>query len=282
MSTDTAAAISNSAWEIQPSFRPRSRLTHVVFDFDGTLSLLRMAWQDTMLALFLELLPPPRAGTEAAVREELMTEILAFNGRQTIYQMRRFAERVAEAGANPLTPEAYLDEYSSRLRQGLDRRMELVRTGRVPPDEYLVHGARALLDLLRGRGCTLYLVSGTLEAYVREEAELLRLTEYFNGGIFGGHVDPERFSKERVFQEILAREEIGGESLLSFGDGPVEIRCTVDLGGLPVAVASDEASNGSGRMHAGKQAVLAAAGAELVIADYRDADELLALITGTR
>jgi hypothetical protein len=61
----------------------------------------------------------------------------------------------------------------------------------------------------------------------------------------------------------------------------VEIQVTKEVGGLAVAVASDEEQNGSGRMHPQKHKMLAAAGADVSIPDYRDAAHLLNCIFGT-
>ncbi len=49
-----------------------------------------------------------------------------------------------------------------------------------------------------------------------------------------------------VIDRILRENAIPGERLLAFGDGYVEIENTKGVGGLAVAVASDEAHNGSG------------------------------------
>ena len=73
--------------------------------------------------------------------------------------------------------------------------------------------------------------------------------------------------------------QIPGESLLSFGDGYVEIENTKEVGGLAIAVASDEANNGSGQIDAWKHQRLKGVGADVIIADYRDIDALLARLT---
>ena len=83
-----------------------------------------------------------------------------------------------------------------------------------------------------------------------------------------------------VIDRILRENEIRGEQLLSFGDGYVEIENTKDVGGLAVAVASDEANNGSGRMDPWKRDRLSGVGADVVIPDFRDAVPLLNLILG--
>ena len=74
--------------------------------------------------------------------------------------------------------------------------------------------------------------------------------------------------------------QISGDRLLAFGDGYVEIQNTKEAGGLAVAVASDEAHNGSGRLDEWKRQRLLGVGADVVIPDYRDADALLEKILG--
>jgi hypothetical protein len=83
-----------------------------------------------------------------------------------------------------------------------------------------------------------------------------------------------------VIDRILRENAIPGEKLLSFGDGYVEIQNTKEAGGLAVAVASDEANNGSGLMDEWKRDRLSGVGADVVIPDYRDAEALLARIFG--
>ena len=42
---------------IQPTFSPRPGISHVLFDFDGTLSLIRQGWPEVMVPMFTEVLP---------------------------------------------------------------------------------------------------------------------------------------------------------------------------------------------------------------------------------
>ncbi|MCZ7639474.1 MAG: hypothetical protein M5U12_27565 [Verrucomicrobia bacterium] len=69
--------------------------------------------------------------------------------------------------------------------------------------------------------------------------------------------------------------------MLAFGDGYVEIQNTKEVGGLAVAVASDEAHNGSGQMDEWKRQRLLGVGADVVIPDFRDGKVLLDLALGT-
>ena len=68
--------------------------------------------------------------------------------------------------------------------------------------------------------------------------------------------------RQDTFQRLLHEEGITGENLLSFGDGPVEISSTKELGGLAIAVCSDESHNGSGVMDTFKRKQLFDAGAD--------------------
>ncbi len=265
---------------LRPGFAPRLGISHVLFDFDGTLSLIRQGWPDVMVPMFTEALPPVDGETDADRRKAAFEDIMRLNGKQTIYQMIQLAERVEERGGVPKEPLEYKHEYLRRLDDRIGQRLESLRTGVCPADEYLVYGAIALLDNLRQRGLTLYLASGTDLPFVEREAELLGITPYFGPHIYGAQDDYKTFSKKMVIERILRENAIEGEQLLSFGDGYVEIENTKEAGGLAVAVASDEANNGSGRMDEWKRERLLGVGADVVIPDYRDATPLLELIFG--
>lgn len=268
--------------EFSEGFTPRPQASHVLFDFDGTLSLLRQGWPEVMLPMFLEMLPRKAGESEPALRQMLDDDIMSLNGKQTIYQMIKFAERVRERGGIPQDPLWYKREYLARLDARIADRIEGLRQGRAKTDDWLVHGARALLELLSARGFTLYLASGTDEEYVKQEAALLDVARYFGPHIYGAKDDYRNFSKKMVIEKLLKDNRIPGERLLSFGDGYVEIENTKEAGGLAVAVASDEANNGSGRMDEWKRKRLLGVGADVVVPDYRDAATLLARITTTR
>jgi phosphoglycolate phosphatase-like HAD superfamily hydrolase len=261
--------------EFSPRFSPRHGISHVLFDFDGTLSLIRQGWPDVMVPMFLEMLPRRPDETDAQVRQLLFEDIMRLNGKQTIYQMIQFAERVQARGGQAREPLWYKNEYLRRLNQRIQHRIDGLRSGAVPPDDLLVYGARPVLEALRQRGLPVYLASGTDELYVKQEAELLDLTRYFERRIYGALDDFRKFSKKIVIERILRENRIDGAQLLSFGDGYVEIENTKEVGGLAVAVASDEARNGSGQMDAWKRQRLLGVGADVVIPDFRDGLALL-------
>ena len=264
-----------------PSFAPRPGISRVLFDFDGTLSLVRQGWPDVMVPMFVEMLPALDGESEEDRRRLAFEDIMHLNGKQTIYQMIQLADRIRERGGHPHDPLWYKHEYLRRLDERISHRLEGLKDGSIKPDDLLVHGSRELLEGLTRRGLTLYLASGTDEPFVRREAELLDVARYFGPHVYGAQDDYKTFSKKMVIERILRENAIRGEELLSFGDGYVEIQNTKEVGGLAVAVASDEAENGSGRMDAWKRERLTGVGADVVIPDYRDARPLLELILGS-
>src|SRR6516165_1925331 len=101
--------------ELPRSLEPRPEISHVLFDFDGTLSLIRQGWPEVMVPMFTEFLPPIPGETEENRRALCYEDIMRLNGKQTIYQMIQLAERIKERGGTPREPLWYKHEYLRRL-----------------------------------------------------------------------------------------------------------------------------------------------------------------------
>lgn len=233
-----------------------------------------------MFHVFRPFYPAHAGETEDQIHDLLIDDILGLNGKPSIHQMTRFVERAHQRGKTAPTPNELLREYQMRLDQAIEVRSEKIRRGETRPDEFVIHGARAFLERLAGRGVVLIILSGTVEHRVKEEARLLELGKFFGKHIYGSHPDRDDFSKQDVIARVLREEKIRGEHLLSFGDGPIEIFHTKEMGGLAIGVATDENRNGSGEMDAHKRKQLNQAGADTLIADYRDPDSLIEMIFG--
>jgi phosphoglycolate phosphatase-like HAD superfamily hydrolase len=180
---------------------------------------------------------------------------------------------VEQRGGQPLDPLAYKQMYHQTLMQKIHGRRDELRQGNVSPEKYLVPGARALLEALRGRGLRLYCASGTDQAYTQEEAQLLDLARYFDGGVHGALDDYRSFSKEILIQRILASAECRADGLLGFGDGYVEIKNLKDAGGVAVGVATDEPE--CQKMNESKRQQLVSVGADFIIANFLCHEQLL-------
>jgi phosphoglycolate phosphatase-like HAD superfamily hydrolase len=260
---------------------PRGRFRFALFDFDGTLSLIREGWPQVMIPLMVEVL----RGTGTAEDDATLTAhvedfVMRLNGRQTIYQMIQLADEVKKRGGKPLEPLAYKHEYHARLMRRIQGRLDSLSSGQATPDAWTVPGSHGLLARLQERGLQLYLASGTDVAFVKREAELLGLTKFFGPHIYGALDDYQNFSKKMIVERILQENNLRGEELVGFGDGFVEIEEVKRVGGVAVAVASDEVKRQG--IHAWKRDRLVRAGADLVIGDYRQADWLMNWLFNSR
>jgi phosphoglycolate phosphatase-like HAD superfamily hydrolase len=244
-----------------------------LFDFDGTISLIREGWQEIMLPMMVELLlQTPRHESEAEITQIVRKFVTELTGKQTIYQMIRLAEEISKRGGTPLEPVAYKDEYHERLMGRIKDRISDLEQKKVSPESMAVPGAIDFVRQLNANGIKCFLASGTDEKYVLHEADLLGLPPYFEG-IYGAQDDYKNFSKKMVIDRIIQTHHLRGNEFISFGDGYVEIENTKSVAGVAVGVATNEAERCG--IDEWKRNRLIAAGADLIIPDFRETDSLL-------
>ena len=212
----------------------------VLFDFDGTLSLIRSGWMDVMVPMMVQILAHLKTGeTKQQLRTVVEGYVWKLTGKETIYQMIALAEAIRKRGGKPRDPLEYKKMYLDLLWVRIEGRVAELKQG-ASPEKHLVPGARELLESLRARGLKMYLASGTDEADMQAEARLLNIERYFDGGMYGALDEYESFSKAILIQRILSTAEYTGSEFLGFGDGYVEIEEVKKVGGVTVGVASAE------------------------------------------
>jgi len=254
-------------------------IKYALFDFDGTVSLVREGWQDIMIPYFEEVLK--ETGT-TETDEEIKTVVTDFvdtlTGKQTIFQCIRLDEEVVKRGGPHREPIIYKNEYLRRLELRIADRKAKLLSGEVPAEAYLVPGSKEFLRLLQANGIKCYLASGTDEEDVLYEAKLLGLDDAFEGGIHGAHAAMTECSKELVIRDMIEKENIKPHEMVSFGDGYVEVLLVDELGGLAIGAATEEEKRCG--INEWKRNRLITAGAKAIIPDFRDAEEILKLIRG--
>lgn len=249
--------------------RPATRPRAVVFDFDGTLSLVRSGWQSIMRDVMLEALLAARpAEAVEALAARVGQTIERLTGHPTALQMEWLSAEVGRLGGRPLGPEDYKARYLEVLHARVAERLGALQQGHIGADDLLVPGSRALLEALRQRGVTLVLASGSDRPDVLFEAEALAISGYFGGGVYGPKPHAPDFSKQAVVQRMLAEQRIAGPQLVAIGDGPAEILAAQSVGGVTVGVAFDEL-RGAG-LDARKRAQLIEIGADMIVPDFAD------------
>jgi phosphoglycolate phosphatase-like HAD superfamily hydrolase len=273
----SADEIERGLFEILHDDANRRRPRIALFDFDGTVSLIRTGWEDVMVPMMVEILAGLNTGEPEEDLRALVTEYVArLTGEQTIYQMIELAQQVESRGGKPLEALQYKKMYHDRLMQMIRDRREDLRHGRVSPEQYLVPGVTGFLEALRARGLKLYCASGTDEVFTIEEARLVGVDHYFDGGIYGALDDYKSFSKEILIRRLVSSMECRGDELVGFGDGYVEIKNVKDAGGLAVGVATDEP--GCKTVNQWKRTRLVNVGADFIVPNFLARDQLLSAL----
>jgi phosphoglycolate phosphatase len=255
----------------------RGQIRHAIFDFDGTISLVREGWQDVMVPMMLEYLSAADPDEDSAsVSHTVRDFVTRLTGKQTIYQMIELAEQIKKRGATPLDPLDYKHEYLRRLEVRIANRVSGLESKSIDAESLLVPGSMELLEGLSARGVRMYLASGTDEPFVLREAKLLGVDHYFDGGIFGALDNYQNFSKKMVIDRIIKENALSGPELVAFGDGYVEIENAKGVGGIAVGMPTFEAD--PVRWDDWKKERLKQAGADLLIPNFVDHRPLLAFL----
>jgi len=259
---------------------PASRLGSVqavLFDFDGTLSVIRHGWEQVMISVMLESIcenQPPAPEIKAEVTQYVDKS----TGNLTIKQMQWLEETVRRYGVakNLKRATEYKRIYLNRLLQPVYERLSQMDGSLETRQSWMVAGAQEFLLLLQQRGIKLFLASGTDQEYVAREAEALGIAHFFQGQIYGAQGDSEIDSKESVIQHILAAHGLFGEKLLVVGDGPAEIQYARQVGAITLGVACLEADRLS--LDERKRQRLIRAGADFIISNYLHSSELIKIL----
>ncbi len=250
-----------------------------LFDFDGTISLIRQGWQEVMIPMMVDILVDLNTGeTREEIHEIVLEFVTRLTGKQTIYQMMEFAEHVTKRGGEAKEPIDYKWDYLNLLFEQIKDRVEGLKEGRYTREEMSVPGSLDMVGAMSERGVTMYLASGTDRPYVLDESEALGMHPYFGENIYGAIDDYENYSKAMVINDIIEGNDLSGTELAGFGDGFVEIEETKKVGGIAIGMAVDEEQREG--IDEWKRNRLIEYGADIILPDFREYDKLLAYLFG--
>jgi len=261
---------------------PRLNIRHAVFDHDGTISTLREGWEKIMEPMMIKAILGKHNGTadEALflrIRSRVREFIARTTGIQTISQMLGLVDLVREFGLVPeneiLSAAKYKGIFNDELIALVNLRLAKLERGELGISDFTMKGAVPFLRALKESGVLLYLASGTDEEDVRNEAERLGYAEVFEGRIYGSIGQIAKDAKKAVIERILNEVSGAAGQLVTFGDGPVEMRETTRRGGFAIGVASDELRRFG--MNPEKRTRLIRAGADAVVPDFSQWQKLL-------
>lgn len=251
---------------LNPELRP-GPVRLAVFDFDGTVSLIREGWAGVMADLGVDLFRAQGRDADSVLRDRLELEMLGLSGHPSLVQMQRLAEIAGGGDADELHAE-----FLRRLFNRVGCRVADLEAGRVPQSAWSVPGTHAILTALRDRGAELVLLSGTDRAGVVREMAALGLSDFFGERVYAPTA--VGFTKRAVLDSL----GVSGPELLGVGDGFAETVEVKRLGGRAIGVASQEA--GVPGVNPVKRQLLTSWGADALVADYSQADALVSWLYG--
>lgn len=255
----------------------RGKVRHAILDFDGTISLIRDGWQNVMVPMMIDvLMETPTDESRKQLESTVVKFVDQLTGKQTIYQMIRLCEEIQKRGGTAKDPLDYKDMYNDRLLPIVNDRITKLENQEIKSNDLRVPMSLEFLQKLTAYDIKCYLASGTDIEFVKHEAKLLGVAEYFDGEIFGALREFSKFSKEMVIKKILADFNLNGSELLIVGDGYVEIQNAKSVNAIAVGVVTKE--NNVYDMNANKRQRLIRAGADIIIPDFREADQLLSYL----
>jgi bifunctional ADP-heptose synthase (sugar kinase/adenylyltransferase)/phosphoglycolate phosphatase-like HAD superfamily hydrolase len=274
--------------EVEVINPPEQNLTlrYAIFDHDGTISTLRQGWEEVMEPMMIRAILGEYFETcDARLFNRIQKQVREFidktTGIQTLVQMQGLVELVRDFGMVPeaqvLDAAGYKHIYNEALMERVSQRLARLARRELTTEDFTVKNAVALLRRLHNAGVRLYLASGTDQEDVVAEATALGYAHYFEGRIMGAVGNVQVEAKRIVLEQILG--QIGpGEAahIVTFGDGPVEIRETRKRGGFTVGVASNEVQRYG--LVPEKRSRLIRAGADLVVPDFSQLEALLAML----
>ncbi len=266
-------------------FKYLGNIKHVVFDHDGTISTQREGWEKIMKPVMIKAILGAHYKTANkklfdSIRERVLDYIDKSTGIQTIVQMEDLVKMVDEFDIVPkdkiLDKFGYKEIYNKSLMEMVNKRMVKLKKGELSLSDLTIKGAVNFLNTLKDKGLRLYLVSGTDKDDVINEAKSLGYDKLFNGGIYGSVGDISKYSKKMVIDDIIRENNLKGNELLVIGDGPVEIKECRKAEGIAIGIASDEIRRYG--LNNNKRSRLIKSGAQIIISDFSQSEQLTALL----
>ncbi|MBW8323631.1 MAG: HAD family hydrolase [Prolixibacteraceae bacterium] len=272
--------------EIVSKWKGQLQLKHAIFDHDGTISTLREGWELIMGPMMMKaVLGDKYKDADEALYQKVQTRVNEFidrtTGIQTLVQMKGLLDLIREFGCVPeaqmLDEFGYKKIYNEELLKMVKEREKKLLRGELSQDDFSLKNAIPFLQKLYDAGIKLYLASGTDEEDVKNEARIMGYDHLFEGRIYGAVGDVTKEAKKMVLDRIL--DTIGESAfgkVATFGDGPVEIRETHKRGGVTVGIASNELKRFG--LNESKRTRLIKAGADVIIPDFSQINQLISLL----
>lgn len=285
-STRKSRYFENTEIEIATSLPQERNIKHAIFDHDGTISTLREGWEKIMEPMMVRAITGQNYDNiDENVFNQVICNVREYidktTGVQTLVQMKGLIDMINDFGLiakNEILNEfEYKGIFNKDLLSMVNGRLKKLNSPELNIEDFTIKNAVSFLEELYSRGILLYLASGTDQKDVEREAKILGYADLFKGGIYGSVGDVSKEPKRIVLERIL--KNIGVDNtrqIVTFGDGPVEIKEACKAGSLSIGVASNEEKRYG--LNEVKRKRLILAGADIIIPDFSQMNQLLKIL----
>ena len=281
-----AKYLKNTGIEIINKWKAKPDIKYAIFDHDGTISTLREGWELIMAPMMTRaILGEKYHDADDSLYRKVSLRVHEYidktTGIQTLAQMNGLLDLIREFGCIPeermLNASGYKQLYNDELLKMVRERETKFRNGELCLEDLTLKNVIPFLQCLYDSGIILFLACGTDIEDVTREARVLGYERLFKGRIYGAVGDVTKEAKKIVLDRILDTiGESASGKVITFGDGPVEIRETNKRGGITVGVASNELRRYG--LNEQKRTRLIKAGADVIIPDFSQFTQLLKLL----
>jgi len=278
--------VADTEIEIVNTWEDKHNIRYAIFDHDGTISTLREGWELIMAPMMIKaILGEKYPDADETLFQRVKIRVDEFidktTGIQTLVQMKGLISLIREFNCVPekdiLDEFGYKQIYNDELLIMVKERENKLSRSELSLEDFTLKNAVPFLQILFDAGIKLYLASGTDEDDVIREARVLGYDHLFEGRIYGAVGDITKEAKKIVLDRILdSIEESALDMVVTFGDGPVEIRETRKRGGITIGIASNEPRRHG--LNENKRTRLIKAGADIIIPDFSQVRQLLSLL----
>jgi phosphoglycolate phosphatase-like HAD superfamily hydrolase len=236
---------------------------------------MREGWEKIMAPVMVKaILGDEYSGADESLIRKVKLRVDQFidstTGIQTLMQMKMLLDIIGEFGFvsedQMLDESGYKEIYNQELLKMVKEREDKLMSGELNVEDLTVKNAIPFLKRLYDSGVKLYLTSGTDIEDVKHESAVLGHDYLFEGRIYGAVGDINKEAKRIILDRLLdsiGKSEAG--AIVTFGDGPVEIRETQKRGGMTVGIASNELRRYG--LNQSKRTRLIKAGADMIVPD---------------
>jgi len=255
-----------------------------VFGSDGVISTLREGWQKIMAMMMVEMIIGKAKPSEPelnAIKSEVYGFVRCSAGFHTILQMEELVAMIEGYGfvqCDEIRQATdYKAIYDKRLMASVNERLALFGYQKATAEDFMIRDVRKFLCNLSNQKVKMIVSSGTDEADLRRELDILKATKFFSE-IYGARATYDESNKRTVLRGLIEANGFEGKEIAVVGSGRIDMEVAKAFGCLAIGVASNEIERHGWNVSKALNLARARVKPDILITDFRHNGRLLELL----